>query len=258
MEKVLKLYKKEGETPLECMNRFRAMNPEYKNVPMTYAGRLDPLACGELLVLAAEKVHEKETYCSCDKEYRVEALLGYGTDTYDILGIPRECKTPTAVSKPSQKRHDFLEGEVHEILTSFLGKKTQPYPPYSSRTVDGKPLWLWAREGKLDAIEIPTHPIEIYRIEDIQVRKITQEDILERVGAITDLVQGDFRQDEIKKKWDEIMRSRVEPGKTSSLVSFRVKCSSGTYIRSLVHELGKNIGSEACIFRLERTQIFTK
>ncbi len=38
-------------------------------------------------------------------------------------------------------------------------------------------------------------------------------------------------------------------------VSFRVLCSKGTYIRSLAHDLGKEIGSGAYLSRLRRTKI---
>jgi tRNA U55 pseudouridine synthase TruB len=55
MENVLKLYKNVGETPLECLERFRVENSEYKDVPMTYAGRLDPMAEGVLIVLAVRR-----------------------------------------------------------------------------------------------------------------------------------------------------------------------------------------------------------
>lgn len=261
MEKVLKLYKKEGETPLECMNRFREQNSEYKNLPMTYAGRLDPLACGELLVLAGEKVHEKEGYCECDKEYYVEALLGYQTDTYDVLGLvainkegAQTSEMLTAGSLHSQGRRDFFE----EKLKLFIGGQKQLYPPYSSRTVEGKPLWQWAREGKLDEIEIPTREVEIYEISEIQIKEITHNDILARIDEITGLVQGDFRQEEIRDTWHDLSRSRVRPGKTEHMISFRVKCSSGTYIRTLVHNLGQELGTGACIYRLERTKIVTE
>lgn len=247
MKNVITLYKNEGETPLECVNRFRNDHPDYRDIPMTYAGRLDPLACGELLVLAGEKVHEKEAYCACDKEYYVEALLGIETDTYDVLGILLNTQTPTPTLP--------LEGgggSISETLEFFIGKQKQTYPPYSSRTVDGKPLWQWAREGRLDEIQIPTREVEIYEISNIQSNAISSEEILTRIDAITDLVQGDFRQEEIKKAWHVLKKEdRI-------LFSFQVKCSSGTYIRTLVHELGKSLGAGACIFRLERTKIFTE
>jgi len=262
MKNVITLYKKEGETPLECMDRFRAQNPQYQHVSLTYAGRLDPLACGKLLVLAGDMVHKKEEYCACDKEYYVEALLGLQTDTYDVLGIPQNYKNRTTQELSAQGRQDFPKEDVVQALGFFIEKKEQPYPPYSSRTVNGKPMWQWAREGRLDEIEIPTREVEIYAISDVETREITQQEILDRVNTITRLVTGDFRQDEIRNAWHYRAGSRISSslrlensGMTEMLVSFHVKCSSGTYIRTLVHELGKKLGVGACIFRLERTRV---
>ena len=51
-----------GETPLEALEAFRARNKKYKNEKMTYAGRLDPMAEGVLIVLVGEEVHNKEKY----------------------------------------------------------------------------------------------------------------------------------------------------------------------------------------------------
>jgi tRNA pseudouridine55 synthase len=87
-DQVLKLYKKVGETPLECLERFRKNHPKFKNQKMTYAGRLDPLAEGELLVLVGESCKNKEKYLKLDKEYLVDILFGFETDSYDLLGLP--------------------------------------------------------------------------------------------------------------------------------------------------------------------------
>ena len=59
MKKIIVINKKEGETPLEALEDFRRKNKEYKDVKMTYAGRLDPLVSGLLLVLAGDEVREK-------------------------------------------------------------------------------------------------------------------------------------------------------------------------------------------------------
>ncbi len=88
MQQVLVLNKQVGETPLECMDRFRDANPEYVNVKMTYAGRLDPMADGVLIVLVGDAVHRKDEFSALDKEYVCTAILGVGTDSYDILGLP--------------------------------------------------------------------------------------------------------------------------------------------------------------------------
>src|SRR5690606_23219787 len=83
---ILQLYKREGETPLECIQRFRAENPSYAEVSMTYLGRLDPMAEGLLLVLAGD-TRKKKAYLELDKRYEFEVLWGFETDTYDMLGL---------------------------------------------------------------------------------------------------------------------------------------------------------------------------
>lgn len=74
--KVKVIYKNIGETPLEALERFRADHVEYKNEPMTYAGRLDPMASGKLIILIGEECKNKDEYLKLDKEYEVDILLG--------------------------------------------------------------------------------------------------------------------------------------------------------------------------------------
>ena len=93
MKDILNLYKERGETPLECIERFRRANPEYKNVPMSYAGRLDPMAEGVLIILAGEANKKKSDFLSLDKEYTFDVLFGFSTDTYDVLGVMADADT---------------------------------------------------------------------------------------------------------------------------------------------------------------------
>ena len=58
MKKILNLYKKVGWTPLETIEKFKLKNPVYKNKRMGYAGRLDPMAEGVLIVLVEEENNE--------------------------------------------------------------------------------------------------------------------------------------------------------------------------------------------------------
>ena len=73
-QKIIVLNKKEGETPLEALSNFRAKHKKYKDVKMTYAGRLDPMASGLILILAGEETKNKEKYLTLDKEYSFEVL----------------------------------------------------------------------------------------------------------------------------------------------------------------------------------------
>lgn len=85
MKDILLLNKKEGETLLEALENFRAKNKKYKDVKMTYAGRLDPLVPGLLLVLTEGATKQKEKYLGLSKEYKFSVLFGFATDTHDIL-----------------------------------------------------------------------------------------------------------------------------------------------------------------------------
>ena len=86
LPKVLNLYKKIGETPLERIKRFKADNPEYAMLKMSYAGRLDPMAEGVLLVLVDGENKNREKYLNFSKEYEADIIFGIGTDTHDVLG----------------------------------------------------------------------------------------------------------------------------------------------------------------------------
>ena len=57
---MINVYKPVGISPLDVIKLLQEKNPEYRGVSVTYAGRLDPLAEGVLLLLAGEEVHKKE------------------------------------------------------------------------------------------------------------------------------------------------------------------------------------------------------
>ena len=157
---IFNLYKQRGETPLECVQRFREKFTEYdekkpldSKTKWTYMGRLDPMAEGVLLVASGEDVKRKEEFLDLDKEYEFVALFGLGTDTYDVLGrVERVTKLAS-----------LDENEVRRVAGIYIGERDQKYPPFSSRTVGGKPMHHWARENKLDEIEVPSKKITIHQ-----------------------------------------------------------------------------------------------
>jgi tRNA pseudouridine55 synthase len=238
---VLKLHKKVGETPLECLENFRVQNPEYSNLPMTYAGRLDPMASGELLILVGDKCKNREKYLGLDKTYRVKILFGVTTDTYDILGLVSGKYVAT----------ENIKEKLTKILSKFTGKFLQDYPAFSSKTVGGKTLFSLAKSGALgDGDARPQKEVEIYKIKILGDEElspaIVQEDIRKRIN----LVKGDFRQKEILEKWDNFFtENKIEKFET---IEIEVHCSSGTYMRSLANTIGKKLGCGAIAWEIER------
>ena len=125
---VLNLYKRMGETPRERLERLRTEKPRYAMEVLSYAGRLDPLAEGVLLALVGGENLRREAYLSLDKEYTLDILFGFSTDSYDVLG--RVTDSADMSSLEALKRKNITEG-----LREFQGKISQEYPPFSSKTI---------------------------------------------------------------------------------------------------------------------------
>ncbi len=258
MKDILLLYKKEGETPLEALETFRKKNKKYKDVKMTYAGRLDPMASGALLVLAGEEVKNKEKYLKLSKEYKFDVLFGFATDTYDILG-----KVVSVGDALIEKKE--LETKIKRNLKYFTGTFTQKYPLYSSKNIK--------RVRKGERVEASNHVVEIKSFKFLGNRKVSAEKLLQNIEKRIAKVGGDFRQKEILKIWRELLKvrsvkfQRIPPAFGVNLprskfpasyflvASFHIKCGSGMYVRRLAHDLGVSIGIPALAFSIKRTKI---
>ncbi|HBD24803.1 MAG: hypothetical protein A2566_00100 [Candidatus Zambryskibacteria bacterium RIFOXYD1_FULL_40_13] len=236
------LYKKMGETPNQCVMRFKRENPDYSVVPMTYAGRLDPLAEGLLLVLSGDEIRDKERYLDLKKTYEFQMLWGFETDTLDVLGVVqgKEISLPTSI-------------EIKKALENVPGKFEQRYPAYSSKPVNGLPLLEWARSGKLHEIEIPSHEVEIFEATHISRKTILGSDLLNEVKTKIKSVIGDFRQKEILNKWVELLVNNMYKEYTIDEISITV--SSGFYVRQFVSDFSKSFDAVATTFYIKRTKI---
>ena len=248
MKKILLLNKKEGETPLEALENFRAKNKKYKDakeIRMTYAGRLDPLVSGLLVILVGNAVHEKEKYLGLSKEYKFSVLFGFATDTYDILGkVHSNILTNIGMKE--------LEKKIKQNLKFFTGKFMQSYPMYSSKTVSGKPLFAYARAGRV--VKIPKREVSVQSLKFFGMRKISAKKLLENIERRIAKVRGDFRQKEILKIWRKELKS--EQGlPLLKIADFKIKCGSGTYVRAIANDLGERIGIPALAFSIKRTKI---
>lgn len=251
MQGYVTLDKPLGHTPLETVEALRLLHPEYENTPLSYAGRLDPMAEGKLLVLIGEECKQKKRYEGLDKEYVIEVLIGIGSDTGDVLGIPERGTTvlPT-------------ESQIRTVLRQEVGTHTVPYPAFSSKTVHGKPLFLHALEKTLDSITIPEHPETIYSAELISTRVCTSTEVLSYVFTRIKLptfdpdprktLGADFRRSDIRSGWEKMLTNESQ---TYVVAEIRVTAGSGTYMRSLAGRIGAALGSKALAFSIRRTRI---
>lgn len=245
MKNILLLNKKEGETPLEALENFRRKNKKYKDVKMTYAGRLDPLVSGLLLVLVGDNTKEKEKYLGLSKEYKFEVLFGFSTDTYDILG-----KVIKVADFKRSITSTELEKNIRKNLKYFTGKFIQKYPMYSSKTIDGKPLFTYARKNL--KVERPSHEVIVENLKFIRSKTISAEKFLKNIERRVAKVRGDFRQKEILKIWRKKLNVKH---RVFNIGSFIIRCGGGTYVRSIANDLGEKIGIPSLAFSIKRTKI---
>lgn len=114
----------------------------------------------------------------------------------------------------SSQKVSFDKQEILTILESFKGDIKQEVPMYSATHYKGKKLYEYAHKG----IKIEDLPAKIVKIYDIQLI-------------------------------DTLLDNEDYP-----VITIKVDCGQGTYIRSLAHELGKILGCGAHLSSLIRTK----
>jgi tRNA pseudouridine55 synthase len=132
-----------------------------------------------------------------------------------LLGYATDSYDATGtVLKEEKLDHLFTTEEIQAGMDSFKGEIEQVPPIYSAVKVNGKHLYEYAREGI--AVERPKRTVDIY-----------------------DYLLID------KPVFDK------EKGQES--FGFEIECSKGTYVRSLVNDLGEKLGKPAVMTELRRT-----
>lgn len=285
-KEIFNIYKPLGQTPLQALEAFKRKIKLPENYKMTYAGRLDPMAEGVLILLAGKKLAEKDKFLKLNKIYRAQILFGISTDTFDLLGkisCPFRANAPER-GIPCKKSIGYTRDGVeiktkyikqtllpeenlptfskikHEIK-NLIGNILLPIPPYSSVPIKGKPSFMHARAGKLNVNNMQSRGMEILAIKFHSYKKISGQTVLNTARKHIAKVSGDFRQKEILKLWEEKLKpgfrlgGRNDTSKHFKILDITISCASGTYIRSIAHRLGENLSCPALLYNLKRTAV---
>ena len=161
-------------------------------------------------------------------------------------------------------RMNKMREKIEANLKSFSGNMIQKYPIYSSKTVNGKPLFAYARAG--EKVEIPERKVFIKNISLTGTRTIKGEDLLENINKRIRKVNKttcnpleivvavkDFRQEEIIKTWEKNLEGKG--GENFFIASFKIECSSGTYVRAIANSLGEKLGVPVLAFTIARIKV---
>ena len=118
------------------------------------------------------------------------------------------------VLKEKKLIQPFSGAEIQENMNKFVGEIVQVPPIYSAVKVNGKHLYEYAREGI--EVERPQRRVEVKQYD------LTKEPVFD-----------------------------INTGQES--FDFKIKCSKGTYVRSLVNDLGEKLDCPATMTYLRRT-----
>lgn len=209
---------------------------EKLDIPTSHTGTLDPMASGVVLILKGAEYFNKEKYIQNLKTYSFNILFGFGTDTYDGLGI---------INDFLEKDFSIDESYLDEIINSFKGNYKQQYPDFSSKKVAGKSLWEYKRLG----LPVPEVFIE-GEIKDIKFGKIIKVASTSEIKELTEkinLIKGNFRQAEILSQYDA---TKFPPHFFK--INLEVEMSRGLYVRGLVRDISLKLKIPAIVTNLVR------
>ncbi|MDR1691479.1 MAG: tRNA pseudouridine(55) synthase TruB, partial [Rickettsiales bacterium] len=185
-----------------------------------HLGTLDPLATGVLPVALNEATKTIPFISNHTKEYEFSVIFGISSPTFDLEGVDLE------------KRDDsesVSESQINAILPAFRGKIMQTPPQFSAIKIDGVPAYKKARAGEV--VEIKPREVEIYELE---------------FGGFTHPITS------LEKRCDCAPRQRGI--KYGSEATFRVRCSQGTYVRTLAMDICEKLGVKGVVSAIRRTQ----
>ncbi len=181
-----------------------------------HLGTLDPLATGVLPLVVGNLTRLAQFYTSSEKTYEGTIRFGFATDTYDAEGEP---------TSPAQEVTVSMD-QLSQLASRFRGIIEQTPPPFSAKKIQGVPAYKLARKHA----EVTLKPVQV---------EVKEFEILE-----VDACGGP----------DAPVRAR-EQSTAGCVASFRARVASGTYMRSVAHDMGQLIGCGAHLASLRRTAV---
>jgi len=186
-----------------------------------HAGTLDPLATGLLIICTGKMTKQIDSFMGMPKTYSGVISIGATTPSVD-LETPFDATFPIA---------HITETVLEHARIGFVGDIMQIPPIFSAIKQDGKKLYESARKNEV--VDIPARPVRIIEFKimpnlpDMDMASVSQTFGMDRDGKQVPVLN----------------------------VPFSVRCSKGTYIRSLARDFGEACQSGAYLSALCREGI---
>jgi tRNA pseudouridine55 synthase len=222
LQGLLVIDKPVGPTSHDVVARVRRILGESQ---IGHTGTLDPMASGVLPLVVGRATRLARFLNADDKRYDATIRLGFSTDTCDALGEPVGPRHMEAM--PSR---EAIEG----ALDNFRGTFLQQPPAFSAKKIGGRRSYRIARAharatAKAQADQL-AGPVLLGLPAPLPATPALPDPVVVSATHI-EIVEAD-----------------------ADLVSLRIACSGGFYVRSLAHDLGRALGVGAHLTALRRTE----
>lgn len=216
MDGLLIIDKPSGPTSHDVVARMRRALGERR---IGHTGTLDPLASGVLPLVIGRATRLAQFLTSSQKHYEAVVTLGVETDTGDALGEPVGVPYDGPLPDPAA---------IDRALDRFRGTFLQQPPAFSAKKIAGMRSYKLARVRRSEATARGS----------------------DAAAGRPDVADPADLPDPVLVTAHAIRVVAV----SGAAVTILVNCSAGFYVRSLAHDLGRALGTGACLSELRRTR----
>ena len=242
MDGLLVVDKPVGPTSHDVVARVRRILGEQR---VGHTGTLDPGASGVLPLVVGRATRLARFLSAAGKSYDAAIQLGVATDTGDSAGTP----VGRAFQGPFPGRES-----IDRTLDAFRGTFLQQPPVYSAKKIGGKRSYRLARAASRVAQRSFAAPGD---------RRLRQPDADAdaNAGALaapehveSPAAARDESGPAVPAPVSVTVYALALGGVDGGLVTLRVDCSAGFYVRGLAHDLGERLGVGGHLAALKRVR----
>ena len=243
---MLELYKDPGLTPLEFINNIKKQYPDKK---ICYTARLDPMARGIIPVLFGDECKNMHNYTNLSKTYEVKVMIGYKTDSDDVLGI-LESQESYINDIDIISKYKYIFNIENEITNTIIKQK---YHYFSTKEL------LARSKGKTNSNN-QYHDVKLFSSKIIDSGILEFKEWVNTCIQIIDKVDKtkDFRQKEIIEQWQKILiQEKEKENKILNIqyITLKLHVGSGFFVRQYIRDISVKIGIPLMCYDIHRTKI---
>ena len=246
-------YKQIGETTSSFSNRIK--NELNLKCKVAICGKLNPMALGLVSILIDNETKLMDIYLKSIKTYKFDLVLGFSTDTDDIMGLINPVNDIDLINSvnplnPLNRINDI--DLINDNIYKYCTITSQPFHKFSAKkiNIDGKSVKMY--NSNISDNNYPKKEVEVYNI--IQLKQSIIYDykkyIFTKINKIPNEMKDIFRINSIIDKYElyDFKQSYIK-------LSYIITVSSGFYIR-MISKYINDLGFQVHISDIERIETF--